>query len=550
MAVFCIAILTPNATKAQYSHGGEPMFNHAWPKSDIANVTLPTIDNQELLQQDIDMVKGSHPMRISKAQSVSIDNRTDGTVSVLADGTHVWRIAITSPGAKHMSLDFDRFELPEGATLYIYDATGEFVLGSYIAEDTLEGGRFYTQEIPGSECRIEYHEPANVAGQGHLHLCRIYHGYKELFNTDILGLGYNDSKDPHGESDGNCHINVVCEEGDNWRDQIRSVVCISLSDGTYSYVCSGALINNTKKDKTPYILSANHCQEDMTVTRWVFYFNYQTNTCAGRTGVYNQSVTGATIKAKYAMTYGSDFLLLQMNRSVPNSYKAYFAGWDRSNVSSVTPGCGIHHPGGAYKKISIPRSISQGTSGGYTRFWYVYWYSGTSNKGVTEGGSSGSPLFGNNGLIIGQLQGGTSKCNYSNNLPGGYDLYGRMFNSWTGGGSSSTRLRDWLDPDGTNPTRLEGINYDYSPVDIDVAEEERQMLIYPNPSKDRINLKIDEIGRANYRICDLSGRTVCEGTTILTTTAQQINVSTIPAGTYRLQLDCNGHTYSHTIIKL
>ena len=387
-----------------------------------------------------------------------------------------------------------------------------------------------------------------MAGEGYIHLSLVYHGYKELFGTDILGLG--DAKDPHGSSDGNCHINVVCEEGDNWRDQIRSVVCISLSDGRYAYVCPGALINNTKKDKTPYILSANHCQEDMTVTRWVFYFNYQTNTCTGTTGVSNRSVTGATIKANYAMTYGSDFLLLQMSRSVPNSYKAYFAGWDRSNVSSVISGCCIHHPGGAYKKISIPRTIQQGTQGGYTRFWYVYWYSGTSNKGVTEGGSSGSPLFNNNGLIIGQLQGGTSKCNYSNNLPGGYDIYGRMFNSWTGGGTSATRLRDWLDPSGSNPTRLEGMNYDYSEADIDMAEEERQMHIYPNPSRDKINLQLDEIGRADYSISDLGGRIVAEGTTILTTTAQQINITNLPAGTYRLTLYVAGHTYGHTIVKL
>ena len=83
-----------------------------------------------------------------------------------------------------------------------------------------------------------------------------------------------------------------------------------------------------------------------------------------------------------------------------------------------------------------------------------------------------------------------------------------------------------------------------------MAEEERQMHIYPNPSRDKINLQLDEIGRADYSISDLGGRIVAEGTTILTTTAQQINITNLPAGTYRLTLYVAGHTYGHTIVKL
>ena len=67
--------------------------------------------------------------------------------------------------------------------------------------------------------------------------------------------------------------------------------------------------------------------------------------------------------------------------------------------------------------------------------------------GITEGGSSGSPLFDPSGRIIGQLCCGSSDCSSANPLAdnGQGDFYGRVDVSWTGGGSSSSRLSDWLD---------------------------------------------------------------------------------------------------------
>ena len=69
-------------------------------------------------------------------------------------------------------------------------------------------------------------------------------------------------------------------------------------------------------------------------------------------------------------------------------------------------------------------------------------------------GSSGSSLFDNEGRIIGQLYGGGAAC--SGTVDNGLlDYYGRLGVSWEGGGSSSTRLRDWLDPSGYNPDQID-----------------------------------------------------------------------------------------------
>ena len=77
--------------------------------------------------------------------------------------------------------------------------------------------------------------------------------------------------------------------------------------------------------------------------------------------------------------------------------------------------------------------------------WEITGAGGGWEIGVTEPGSSGSPLFDVEGRIIGQLFGGGAACSgtVDNNL---YDYYGRLGVSWEGGGTSSTRLRDWLDP--------------------------------------------------------------------------------------------------------
>lgn len=533
-----VALLCATSTlNAQISHGGAPMFNHS--KAAVKTSQLPGIDNDVYLQEDVNMVKGSSPLRVGVMQDVNISNITDGELTTLANGTRVWRMAVNSPNAQFLSLTFSTFDIPEGAQLFVYDASGDFVLGAFTRANTLQGNKFYTQAVPGSKAIIEYIEPSTVAGQGRLVLSRVCHGYKNIFqsmNEDLKGQ--------LGDAEGTCHINVKCAVADDWRDQIRSVVALQIIAGEYSFMCSGSLINNTAQDRTPYVLSAYHCQDlseyNVTVEGWVTYFNYQTSQCSNNAGPCNNSITGATILAKNSSNGGSDFLLLRLNDTVPASFKPYYSGWDRSSNSSPTVGTCIHHPGGDFKKISFPQSITR-ASGSYTRFWNVSWFTGTNNKGVTEQGSSGSPLFNGEKRIIGQLFAGSSACD---NLSG-TDLYGRVYSSWTGAGSSESRLKDWLDPAGTNVETLDGLNYQTLAID-DV--ETTTIKIFPNPSHGMVYLDVNDLGMANYKVFDLNGRCVKEGRTVLTTTNQALNLTSLPAGAYSLVLYTSANTYSQTII--
>lgn len=147
----------------------------------------------------------------------------------------------------------------------------------------------------------------------------------------------------------------------------------------------------------------------------------------------------------------SDFALLEIVETIPNSYRAYLAGWNM-NKTAARSVYGIHHPSCDVKKISL----FNGTL--VASYWNEYprnyhWMVSKWTEGTTEPGSSGSGLFNPSGQLIGQLHGGMAACDN----PDGYDLYGALAYSWTGGGSSRTRLRDHLNPRGLWISSLTGM---------------------------------------------------------------------------------------------
>ena len=217
-------------------------------------------------------------------------------------------------------------------------------------------------------------------------------------------------------------------------------------------------------------MTANHCGASLTpeeYSSWLFYFLNESPTCENAPSTTTKTISGATIIAhsldvKLIGSNSSDFKLVELNegKALPSEYKAYYNGWDIRGNSSSNGVC-IHHPSGDVKKISFYTDpIESYTYYPYQqpdpqgKFWRVNWTKTQSGHGITEGGSSGSPLFSETGNIIGSLTGGTSSCS---NLFG-YDYFGKMSSHWTSNGSESDRqLKPWLDPNNTGITVLNGI---------------------------------------------------------------------------------------------
>lgn len=171
-------------------------------------------------------------------------------------------------------------------------------------------------------------------------------------------------------------------------------------------------------------------------------WNYESPTCTNGIDFTPPSTFGATVIANNS---ASDFALLQLDETpfdLTPPLCLYYNGWDRSGSTSSNTTC-IHHPSGDFKKISIDNN-SPSSNGNY-------WRVNDWDTGTTEGGSSGSPLFNPNQRIIGQLYGGLAAC--GNDL---YDDFGKFSVSWNNSTDQKRKLRNWLDPIGTNPNTIDG----------------------------------------------------------------------------------------------
>ena len=438
----------------QISQGGKPWSFDEKRTSELkSNIQYITADAKNIVQYKVEDaindVKKESPWRFGENVYVNYNLNNSGTWDILENGDKIWRLGIYSPGALTINLTFDNYHLPKGASLYIYTPEKTELIGAFTDYNNQEDNSLGTTLLKGDAVIIEYFEPKNVAFSGELNLWRITHGYRNAFDYAEKSLG----------SSGSCNVNAACPQALGWENEIRSV-CMLVSGG--SGFCTGALINNTANDGTPYVLTANHCGTNP--TSWVFWFNWQSATCTnpGSSPSYN-SISGATLKATNA---ASDFCLVQMNQTPPSNYNLYYSGWNRTTDVDI-PGTiwGIHHPSGDIKKISwstlgvSSATYLQSSSPGDNSHWKITsWSDGT----TTEGGSSGSPLFDPNHLIIGQLHGGYAACGNTSS-----DWYGRLGISWDGGGTSATRLSDWLDPSGTSPLTWDGYDPNNPGVSVD-----------------------------------------------------------------------------------
>ena len=287
--------------------------------------------------------------------------------------------------------------------------------------------------------------------------------------------GYEDSEE--------CHNNVNCAEFQSWNDEVSSVL-LTLTDGG-TRLCSGSLINNVNQDLELYFLTSETClggHED-----WIFMFNYESSSCSNQDGITNQTVSGATLLVNH---YESDFALLKLEENPPEDYDIYFSGWDITgdNPFNCTS---IHHPVGDIKKISQHTGVA--ISDGWFFDDDTHWKINEWSSGITEPGSYGAPLFNENKQIVGQLHGGESSCDNPVD-----DYFGKLSHSWNLG------LKEYLDPDNTGITEIDGIGVINSPdPEIAYSNEEFNFLISDDESPNAF-LFITNVGEEesilNYKI--------------------------------------------------
>lgn len=401
----------------------------------LPTFSLSPVDAQKLLAEDEELRRrGEKTLRFGLPVHVKIDVWSRGLHQQI-ENTEVCRFRIQSGKALSLNLIFSEFDLPDDGRVFIYNSQNNVVAGPFQKDDAQPDGSFGTLPYPGEDLVIEYNGPLN--NDASLKISYVIHGYRDL-DKELRSFGES----------GSCNINVNCAEGNPWRDQISSVVMLLTSNN--SRYCTGALINNTSQDGTPFVLTANHCEPG---PNDIFLFNYQSAGCTNSDGSTNQSIQGCIVRARSANT---DFCLLELNRIPPLSFNAFYSGWERSPLPPSS-GTVIHHPSGDIKKLAFDDDPSEAGVFLGAVCWKVNEY----ELGTTESGSSGCPMYNSQKRIVGQLYGGEASCEESI-----LDFYGKFHLSWDGS-SPSRRLKDWLDPRGLNQMYIDGTPANFSQKQYD-----------------------------------------------------------------------------------
>ena len=118
--LFIIFILICSCLTAQKNIGGTPYsIEHHLPISSN-KIILPTLDVNQLLEEDNNRPPAT-PFRYGYKFDTDLSIENSGEWLDLENGDSIWRLAIESQGAFAISLEYDEFYLPDGATLFVYN---------------------------------------------------------------------------------------------------------------------------------------------------------------------------------------------------------------------------------------------------------------------------------------------------------------------------------------------------------------------------------------------------------------------------------------------
>ncbi len=481
-------------TYAQQMTGEQPYsYTNNLSEAGVPTEHLPKLDMNKIALEDADDELNGRLQLFSRYHFVDFTLGNSGQWIDLGNGDRLWRLRLESQQALALTLGFNDFHIPDGAEMYVFNEERTEAIGAFTSINNKKVKEFATQHVHGDVIIVEYFEPASAHGQGIIDFEWVGHCYR---NITPLEADLQKGSDP-------CEVDINCSEGDPYWDEKKGVCRIAVASSGGQGWCTGSLVNNTALDCKQYVLTALHCgnpTSSQQFNQYVFYFNYERPSCASGIA-HSDAMTGCTRRADSndnGGNNGSDFLLVEINDPIPQNYEVYYNGWDAGTTPSASGVC-IHHPAGDAKKISTYTTMLSTTSWGIGgTHWRAYWIATANGHGVTEGGSSGSPIFNPDSRIVGTLTGGSSFCT-SPNAP---DAYGKMDKHWDDNpNSASEKLKEWLDPGSTGTLEIDG---SFSPCGayVSVSESilEDAVEVFPNPTEGLFNLTFGKYDINNVQV--------------------------------------------------
>lgn len=442
MLRIALAVTLAGLAAAQVPQGGSPASFEQQLDQPFTLTVEPTEDIDALIAEDNSNKTrkdelGGFRVGVVVDVNTGLDRFTEDK---LADGTIIFRMTITSPSALGMGINFAKFQLPTGVSLFAYNADRTVVRGSFTEWNHKPNGEFAVAPVPGDSITVEVLVPSDAAVEMPVvEVASVVHHYRPTRLTRSLTVETAEARVRRGFRDsGSCNINVACPDASAYQTNAAGVAMILTGSG--SRLCSGSMINNAEQDGKQYFLTANHCGTG-SAANWIIVFNYQSSGCEtpNTEPSTSDSVQGTRLLAQNG---ASDFGLLELIEKIPDRYNVVLNGFDANDDFEFKEPFSISHPSGDIKKAAYFGGMA--TPEGYFSPGDTHWLIAEWDWGVTEGGSSGSPILDTMGRIRGQLHGGYAACTYLY-----IDYYGRISKSWDLASGNTARLDAWLDPQRT-----------------------------------------------------------------------------------------------------
>lgn len=378
--------------------------------------------------------------RTFDAVTVTLDDQTQTTESlapfaggmlVSRGGQLVWSTAIEVADAYAVRLHLEEVKLPADAAIFVGDASGR-TFGPFGAELQGPDGDIWLPPVWGSTAVVEIQvgEASVRAGES------LVFSLKEI--VEIFEIGVNT------KAWTDCDIDATCTDSGTLSmisDYYNAVAHLWFIDGSYAYICTGGLVNDTVGASwIPYLLTAHHCfSTQAPASSLTAYFDFKTSTCDGTPPFLGSvpQVSGSTLLATNA---SSDFTFVELSGNPSGTN--YYLGWTPDAPAHGTTLHRVSHPDGTAQKYSAGSFNATGgiVCPGKDRPDFHY---SSPTTGSTTGGSSGAPVIIDalGGQIVGQLLG---TCHYTTWDDCNYGTY-----NWIDGafGTTYSSISSWIDPE-------------------------------------------------------------------------------------------------------
>ncbi len=338
-------------------------------------------------------------MRLNADSALRFQRQGGGFAAESLAGRRVWGTHVRIDGAWRLRLRLDKVQAPEGTRMWVWG------FGEQPREFGLElldsDGGLWTPSVGGEDVFLEVELPQGATAAS-LELRQI----SETFRLGADGAPSLDGPifEPHSE----CIQDASCFNSGSFdaiADARKGVAQLQFLSGGDAFICSGGLLNDTVASSTiPYLLTANHCfNTSQEASSLEAFWDYRTSSCNGNAPSFNSlpRSNGASLLATSA---NSDFTFVRLN-AIPGG--RFLLGWSTQTLTNGTLLHRISHP--APEAGIFPQSYSRstvdtstGTCGGIPRPRFLY---SAPTLGGTFGGSSGSPVMLQGGIVVGQLLG-------------------------------------------------------------------------------------------------------------------------------------------------